>query len=305
MAACSDPSWVAEQLIVRVVVDTERGGARLRPPVVPRRAGHRRTNHGRARGARGGLHVRRRCDGRGRRPSAGARSPSIPVPRRRRARRVEGLRGPVRVGRLHVRPSWLEPHDDPPAAGERCVLLDPSRAFGSGSHPSTVACLAAVDRWVGAGTSVLDVGCGSGVLAVAAAALGVSPVVAVDVDPGAVAATAANATANGVVVDARVGSADAVEGRFDLVLANIGAATIVELAPALGERLERRAVPRRGRVPRLQSRRRRWLLRTGGACRRRPPRRRWLGLGHGADPPLSSRRRGHAFPSQPQTRGAG
>jgi ribosomal protein L11 methyltransferase len=147
---------------------------------------------------------------------------------------------PVRVGRLHVRPSWLADDDDPPVAGERVVVLDPSRAFGDGSHPSTRACLAAVDRWARPGVSVLDVGCGTGVLAVAAGVLGASPVVAVDVDPVAVAATLANARANGVEVDAVVGSVDDVQGRFDLVLANVGAATVVAMAPrlaALGRRV--------------------------------------------------------------------
>ena len=147
---------------------------------------------------------------------------------------------PVRVGRLHVRPAWLDADDDPPGVGERVVVLDPSRAFGSGSHPSTLACLSAVERWAGPGASVLDVGCGTGVLAVAAAVLGASPVVAVDVDPAAVAATVANAGVNAADVDALVGSVDDVEGRFDLVLANVGASTAVAMAPrlaALGRRV--------------------------------------------------------------------
>lgn len=143
---------------------------------------------------------------------------------------------PVRVEGLHVRPSWLAADDDPPAPGERVVVVDPSRAFGSGSHPSTRACLRAVARFAGPGTAVLDVGCGSGVLAVAAAVVGARRVVAVDVDPVAVAATLANAGRNRVLVDARVGSAADVEGRFDLVLANVGAAVALSVAPALAAR---------------------------------------------------------------------
>lgn len=143
---------------------------------------------------------------------------------------------PVRAGRLHVRPAWLAPDDDPPADGELVVTLDPTRAFGSGSHPSTRACLAAVDRYARPSTSVLDIGCGTGVLAVAAARLGAAPVAAVDVDPVAVAATEANAHRNGVDVTARVGSVDDVGGCFDLVLANIGAGVLVGLAPALAAR---------------------------------------------------------------------
>lgn len=143
---------------------------------------------------------------------------------------------PVRAGGFHVRPSWLAAADDPPVAGERVVVLDPSRAFGSGDHPSTRACLEAVARLVGAGTSVLDVGCGTGVLAIAAALAGATPVVALDVDPVAVDATSANAARNGVAVDAVVGSAGDVAGRFDVVLANIGAATALELASDLAAR---------------------------------------------------------------------
>lgn len=143
---------------------------------------------------------------------------------------------PVRVGGVHVRPSWLAADDDPPSAGERVVVLDPSRAFGTGDHPSTRACLEAVARFARPGTSVLDVGCGSGVLAVAAAVLGASPVVALDVDPVAVAATAANASRNGVEVAAYEGSTGDIDGRFDLVLANVGAATAVSMATDLAAR---------------------------------------------------------------------
>jgi ribosomal protein L11 methyltransferase len=143
---------------------------------------------------------------------------------------------PVRAGRLHVRPSWLADDDDAPGAGECVVVLDPSRAFGSGSHPSTLACLDAVNRHAGPGTAVLDVGCGTGVLAVAAAALGAAPVVAVDVDPVAVTATAANARRNGVEVTATVGSAAGVIGTFGLVLANVGATTALAMAADLAAR---------------------------------------------------------------------
>lgn len=143
---------------------------------------------------------------------------------------------PVRAGRLHVRPPWLAPGDDPPGAGEVVVVVDPSRAFGAGDHPSTRACLFAVDRWARPGTSVLDVGCGSGVLAVAAARLAAGPVVAVDVDPAAVAATLAAAAANDVAVDARLGTVADVDGRFDLVLANVGAGVAIDAARELAGR---------------------------------------------------------------------
>lgn len=144
---------------------------------------------------------------------------------------------PVRVGRIHVRPCWLDDLDDPPAPDEFAVLVDPSHAFGSGSHPSTAQCLAAVDRFA-AGSTVLDVGCGSGVLSVASAVVGATSVVAVDVDPIAVSTTEANATRNGVetIVDVQTGSAGDAVGRFDLVLANVGAATALSIAGDLAAR---------------------------------------------------------------------
>jgi ribosomal protein L11 methyltransferase len=144
---------------------------------------------------------------------------------------------PVRVGRLHVRPAWLAPDDDPPAPGERAVVVDPSRAFGY-DHPSTLACLAEIERLAAPGVAVLDVGCGSGVLAVAAAVLGAGPVVAIDTDPVAVAATTASAVSNGVVIDASSMAVGEVGGRFDLVVANIGAHTLVERALAIAARVE-------------------------------------------------------------------
>lgn len=143
---------------------------------------------------------------------------------------------PVRVGPLHVRPAWLDPDDDPPAAGERAVVVDPTRAFGY-DHPSTLLCLEAVAAHAGPGTSVLDVGCGSGVLALAAATLGAAPVVAVDVDPVAVAATEAAARAAGLAVAASTRPVGEVGERFDLVVANIGATALRDLAADVAARV--------------------------------------------------------------------
>jgi ribosomal protein L11 methyltransferase len=103
---------------------------------------------------------------------------------------------PVRVGPLWVGPPWAEAPADAIA-----VVVDPGRAFGTGAHATTRLCLEAlVDLRRG---SLLDVGCGSGVLAIAAALLGYAPVTGIDTDPAAIEATLANAAANGVTVDAR------------------------------------------------------------------------------------------------------
>lgn len=142
---------------------------------------------------------------------------------------------PVRAGdRIVVVPAWLPapaPADLP--SDPVVVRLDPGRAFGSGTHPSTRLVLAALERLIGGGERVLDVGSGSGVLAVAAGLLGASAVVAVDVDPEAVRVTGDNARRNGVagIVEARAGDIGAAGAEaFDVIAVNIGAAAIVEAA---------------------------------------------------------------------------
>jgi ribosomal protein L11 methyltransferase len=107
---------------------------------------------------------------------------------------------PVRVGPLWVGPPWETP--DP---GALPVMIDPGRAFGTGGHATTRLCLELLlDLPRG---SLLDIGCGSGVLSIAAAKLGFRPVLAVDVDPQAIEATERNAEANGVVLGARLADA--------------------------------------------------------------------------------------------------
>jgi ribosomal protein L11 methyltransferase len=105
---------------------------------------------------------------------------------------------PVRAGGLWIGPPWELPPD-----GEQAVVVDPGRAFGTGAHPTTRACVELLSALPRRG-SLLDAGCGSGVLAVAAARLGYAPLVAADVDPQAVAVAAETAACNGVEVDVRL-----------------------------------------------------------------------------------------------------
>jgi ribosomal protein L11 methyltransferase len=131
---------------------------------------------------------------------------------------------------------WIVPtHEVPPEGPDDiCVRLDPGLAFGTGTHPSTALCLTWLDAHLVPAASVIDYGCGSGVLAVAAAALGAGPVHAFDIDPQALIATRDNARANGVAGRVRVhDEADTLPGEVNVVIANILAGTLVELAPRL------------------------------------------------------------------------
>jgi ribosomal protein L11 methyltransferase len=133
----------------------------------------------------------------------------------------------VWVGPLWIGPPWEESPDDATA-----VVVDPGRAFGTGSHPTTQLCLGFLPDLTRG--SILDIGCGSGVLSVAAAKLGFAPVVAVDRDPAAVEATRRNADANGVAVDVR--QANALTAQLpaaDVGVANIDLASVEALAPRL------------------------------------------------------------------------
>ncbi|MBA2530074.1 MAG: 50S ribosomal protein L11 methyltransferase, partial [Euzebyales bacterium] len=112
---------------------------------------------------------------------------------------------PVTVGAVTIVPPWLPT----PADAREVLVIEPAQAFGTGHHETTTGCLAALQELALAGRRVLDVGTGTGVLALAAARLGAAEVVAVDTDPLAVAAAARNADVNGVVVDVRAGSVHA------------------------------------------------------------------------------------------------
>ena len=138
-------------------------------------------------------------------------------------------------GRLLVRPPWVPS----PAGthGRREVVIDPGRAFGHGAHPSTRLVLEVLDRQVRGGERVLDVGCGSGVLAIAALVLGAGEATAVDVDPAARAATIANASRNGVA--ARLSVLPGLSGRrdYDLIVANMLLPDLVSVAPDIAAAL--------------------------------------------------------------------
>jgi ribosomal protein L11 methyltransferase len=114
------------------------------------------------------------------------------------AERWKRFHRPVLVGDLYVRPPWEQPAVRP---GVIEVVIDPGRAFGTGTHPTTRLCLELLLGLRGERGSFADLGCGSGVLAIAAAKLGFGPVAAVDADRLAVEATSANARANGVGLD--------------------------------------------------------------------------------------------------------
>lgn len=140
---------------------------------------------------------------------------------------------PMRFGqRLWVCPTGQQPEQEDAVILE----LDPGLAFGTGTHPTTALCLEWLDRAELTGKEIIDFGCGSGILAVAALALGAAQVIAVDHDPQALVATESNASKNRVadrlhIQDAR----QPPEGPCDILLANILAGTLIELEPILAD----------------------------------------------------------------------
>jgi len=154
----------------------------------------------------------------------------------------------LRIGRrIVIRPTWRRHHKLP---GDVVLSLDPGMAFGTGLHPTTRLCLAALETLADEGllargrarngaARVIDVGCGSGILAIAAGALGAGEMLGVDTDPIAVESTTANARLNGQSDRLRVrqGSSPSGEGPFDLVLANLIASLLVLLARPLRDEL--------------------------------------------------------------------
>jgi ribosomal protein L11 methyltransferase len=135
-----------------------------------------------------------------------------------------------------IKPSWLEYE---PQRGDIILDLDPGMAFGTGLHPTTRLCLMALEKYVQPDTNILDLGTGSGILAIAAAKLGgpQTKLTAFDTDAVAVDATRQNVERNGLSQQITVGQGSAVAARdeapYDLIVANILAGVIIELAPAL------------------------------------------------------------------------
>jgi ribosomal protein L11 methyltransferase len=147
----------------------------------------------------------------------------------------------LRIGRrIVIRPTWRRHRR---AADDVVLALDPGMAFGTGLHPTTRLCLQALEEVADtgglAGARVLDVGCGSGILAIAAVRLGAASAIGLDTDPIAVEATAANARRNAVArrIRVRVGSLPSGERPFEVVLANLIASLLVTLGRELAAEL--------------------------------------------------------------------
>ena len=135
----------------------------------------------------------------------------------------------MHVGRhIVIRPSW---RDYAPAPGDVVIRLDPGMAFGTGLHPTTQMCLVALEELIQPGAAVLDLGTGSGILAIAAAKLGAGRVLAVDNDPVAVQTARGNVAVNGVqeIVSVVCGSLAEASGSYELAMANILARVIIEM----------------------------------------------------------------------------
>lgn len=143
---------------------------------------------------------------------------------------------PIQIGeRIWVVPSW---HDAPTDPNAICLAVDPGLAFGTGSHPTTHLCLLWLEQHRNLqNQSLLDYGCGSGILAIAAAKLGAKPVVGTDIDPQAVVAACSNAEINNTVIRFVLPNENApelaAEIKYDIVMANILANPLQVLAPAL------------------------------------------------------------------------
>ena len=147
---------------------------------------------------------------------------------------------PVKISDLIVvKPSW---ENYVPAAGEVVIDLDPGMAFGTGTHPTTVHCLKALEGYIRGGELVVDVGTGSGILAIAAAKLGAAEVLAIDLDPVAVTIAQENVLFNGVQDRVKVMAGDLLEPvqniKADIITGNLIATIVKRLGPSAWEKLK-------------------------------------------------------------------
>jgi len=173
----------------------------------------------------------------------------VDVPDEDWAARTQANLKAIRIGNIIVAPPWDVPDAaslQPVASGARLrtpvvVVIQPSMGFGTGHHATTRLCLAALQQFDVKGGTVIDVGTGSGVLAIAASLLGASRVIAIDDDPDAVQSARENAARNGAAVDVRpVDLRTAVLSRFDLVMANLTGGLIIQSAGWLQDLATRR-----------------------------------------------------------------
>ena len=138
---------------------------------------------------------------------------------------------PRRIGsHFVVRPTWEEFESE---TGDHIIVLDPGQAFGTGDHPTTRMCLTFIEEFADSKKSVLDLGCGSGILAIGATLVGSPDVYAIDIDPLAVEVAKENFKLNSVEVRAEVGDVTELnlESGWDIVVSNIISATLINLAP--------------------------------------------------------------------------
>lgn len=142
---------------------------------------------------------------------------------------------PIEVGRVFIKPSW----EDVKTRPEQVIVeIDPGMAFGTGNHPTTQLCLKALQEYIEGGERVLDIGSGSGILAIAAAKLGAAEVVAVENDPVAVKSAEENIRRNNISSIVKMIEADsptAASGQFDIIVANITANVIISMTSGLAE----------------------------------------------------------------------
>lgn len=147
---------------------------------------------------------------------------------------------PMPIGeKLLIRPVWIDDYD---ADGRAVLDIEPGLAFGSGSHPTTRLCLETLERYVKNGDEVLDIGCGSGILSIATLLLGAKHALGVDIDSLAVKTAKENAKQNGFAKDrftaVQGNLSDKVNGKFDIVVANIVADIIMEFNTEVGKFLK-------------------------------------------------------------------